>query len=129
MQSIDQPVNDWASGIKVFLLVWGLPIGAMILSILLEPFARTVIWIAALAWMGGACLLNARRCGRTHCYYTGPFFLFMTIPVALHGFDVLSFGIEGWRWLGVAIGVGNGGIWYLTEKLWGRYRQDTTPYS
>ena len=28
---------------------------------------RTVIWTAALLWMGVACILNGKRCGRTHC--------------------------------------------------------------
>jgi len=27
--------------------------------------------------MGTACILNARRCGRTHCRYTGPYYLAM----------------------------------------------------
>ena len=49
----------------------------------------------------------------------------MTIPVALHGFDILSFGPEGWRWLGITVGVGGGGggLRCLTEKLLGRYRR------
>ena len=49
--------------------------------------------------------------------------LFMIILVALHGFDILSFGPEGWRWLGITVGVGGGGLRCLTEKLLGRYRR------
>src|SRR5205809_7561377 len=29
----------------------------------------------ALGFMGTVCLLNASRCGRIHCYLTGPFFI------------------------------------------------------
>ncbi len=71
--------------------------------------------------MGGACLLNARNCGRRHCYITGPFFLVMTVPVALHGFDLVSLGPQGWRWLGLAIGIGGGLLWYFPEMIWGKY--------
>jgi len=121
--SSDEQRTDWAAGKKGLLLAWGLPIGAMLIAIFVDPLSKTIIWIAALVWMGSACLLNARRCGRVHCYYTGPFFLIMTIPVALHGFSILHFGQEGWRWLGITISLGGGGIWYLTEKVWGRYRR------
>ncbi len=115
--------NDWATGIKGFSLAWGLPIAALVGTIFVDPTLKTVIWIVALTWMGGACLLNARRCRRTHCFYTGPFFLVMTIPVALHGFAILPFGPEGWRWLSIMVGAGGGGIWYMTEKVWGRYQR------
>lgn len=115
-------VRDWTARAGSLALAWGLPIAAMLTAIALDPLIKTVVWIAALAWMGVACLLNARRCGRTHCYYTGPFFLVMTVPVALHGFAILPFGPEGWRWLGLAIGIGGGGLWCLTETVLGRYR-------
>lgn len=42
---------------------------------------RAAIWTIALAWMGSACILNARRCGRTHCRFTGPYYLATIIPV------------------------------------------------
>ncbi|MFP6706225.1 MAG: hypothetical protein VCE75_09380 [Alphaproteobacteria bacterium] len=65
--------EDWATGVSDFMLAWGLPMAAMVGSVLVDPFIKTLIWIMALTWMGGACLLNACRCGRTHCFYTGPF--------------------------------------------------------
>ena len=114
--------SDWAAGRKGLVLVWGLPIAAMLGATSLEANVKTGVWLLALLWMGGACLLNARRCGRTHCYFTGPFFLLMSVPVALHGFAILPLGPEGWRWLGTAVAAGGGGIWYLSEKFWGRYR-------
>jgi len=116
-----QPKKDWVGDYKTYILFWGLPVIAMIGAISVAHPAKTLIWIAALVWMGLACAYNARRCGRTHCYYTGPFFLIMTIPVALHGFQILWLGVEGWKWLGIVIGVGAAGLWCFTEKLWGKY--------
>jgi hypothetical protein len=36
---------------------------------------RAVVWTVALATMGMACIVNALRCGRVHCFLTGPFLL------------------------------------------------------
>ena len=115
--------RDWAGRLSGLVLVWGLPIGAMLGAIALDPLPKTLVWMAALGWMGVACLLNARRCGRTHCYYTGPFFLIMILPVALHGFAVMPLGPDGWQWLGMAVGIGGGCLWCLTEAAFGRYRK------
>jgi hypothetical protein len=46
--------------------------------------------------MGTACILNAKRCGRTHCRYTGPYYLAMIAPVGLLGSDPVSAGIYAW---------------------------------
>ncbi|GAB5464151.1 hypothetical protein [Hoeflea alexandrii] len=117
----EQKSRDLVGDYKTFILHWGLPIAAMVFAIFLNHPPKTMVWVASLFWMGVACIINARRCGRTHCYYTGPFFLFMTIPVLLHGYQIWWFGPEGWKWLGIAVGVGGGGIWCLTEKVLGRY--------
>lgn len=60
--------SDWASGLRGC-LTWGIPATLLIIT----PVQYLVIvWPAALTFMGVACLLNARRCGRVHCYVTGP---------------------------------------------------------
>jgi hypothetical protein len=115
--------SDLLASLPGFVVHWGLPIAAMVLTIGVPHPVKTWVWIAALAWTGIACLINARRCGRTHCYYTGPFFLIMTLPVLLHGYEIVPLGTEGWKWLAIAIGVGGGGLWCVTEKLLGRYRE------
>jgi hypothetical protein len=51
---------------------------------------RVVIWTIALIWMGAACVLNARQCGRTHCRYTGPYYLAMIAPVLVLGSGAVS---------------------------------------
>lgn len=122
MTEINTPEKkDWVGNYRGFIVVWGLPIAAMIGAKFVEPTPKTVVWIAALVWMGAACLANAKRCGRTHCYFTGPFFLVMTVPVLLHGFEIVPLGPEGWKWLGIAIAVGGGGLWCLTERFWGKF--------
>jgi len=122
MLNEEQRNHDLAGSFPKFMLTWGTPIGAMLGAILLPPPSKTIVWIAALFWMGAACLLNAKRCGRTHCHYTGPFFIAMSAPVALHGFDIFSFGPDGWRWLGFSVAVGGGGIWWATELFFGKYK-------
>ena len=78
-----------------------------------------MIWIIALIWMGTGCMLNARRCNRTHCRYTGPYSLAMTVPVMALGTGVVSIGILGWVCLGVILLGGIGLIWWATENAHG----------
>ena len=93
----------------------------MLLALFLQPVARAVVWVAMLAWMGWACFANARRCGRTHCRYTGPFFLGMAGLVAAYGTGVIPLGNRPWLLLGIVIAVGNGLIWWGSERLLGTY--------
>ena len=113
---------DWVGNWRSYLLVWGWPSAALVAAIFASPPLRTGVWTAALVWMGAACLINARRCGRTHCFFTGPFLLFMAILVFLHGSELIWLGGEGWLWLFVAIFVGRAAIWIVTERVWGRFR-------
>lgn len=102
-------------------VVWGIPAAAMLLALLLEPITRAAVWMATLSWMGGACIVNARRCGRTHCRYTGPFFLGMAGLVAAYGAGVLPLGNQPWLLLGIAIAVGIALIWWGSERILGTY--------
>ncbi|WP_152007180.1 hypothetical protein [Hoeflea sp. EC-HK425] len=107
---------DFLSTIPGALIAWGLPIAAMILAIGVPHPVKTWIWVGALVWMGSACLWNARRCKRRHCFWTGPFFLAMTLAVLAHGYGLVDLGSQGWRWLGAAIGLGAWGITAITER-------------
>ncbi|WP_245964263.1 hypothetical protein [Roseovarius spongiae] len=95
---------------------WGLPILFMLAVIGVSHPAKTLVWFAALVWMGGACFRNARRCGRRHCCWTGSFFLLMTLPVLAHGYGVVTLGAEGWKWLGLSTGIGIVVITAITER-------------
>ena len=113
--------TDWVGSYRSFAVAWGIPIAAMVAAIFFPTPVKTVVWMIALVWMGAACLANASRCGRRHCFYTGPFFLVMAAIAGLHGFGIIPLGSEGWRWLGISVGVGGGLLWYVPEYLWGKF--------
>ena len=114
--------QDWFVDFRSYVIAWGIPTAALVAGILIAPPARTIIWSTALIWMGAACIVNALRCGRIHCYLTGPFFLLMAIVVLLHGFEILWLGPNGWLWLGLTlVVVGWGLLVYLPERLLGKY--------
>ena len=122
-QPLPRRRQDWVANRRSWTLAWGLPTAALVLAVFLDPGARTVVWTVSLIWMGAACLANATRCDRTHCYFTGPFFLVMALATLLHGLGTIRLGSEGWVWLGIAIGAGGyGAFWYLPELIWGKFR-------
>jgi len=85
---------------------------------------RTVVWTAALGVMGVACIVNALRCGRRHCYLTGPFFLVMAVVALLYGVGVVPLGRGGWNIIGVGVVIGAVVLCCGSEKLLGKYRRD-----
>ena len=105
---------------RSYLLAWGLPTMVLVGTAFAPDTIRTPAWLIALAWMGTACLANARRCGRTHCYFTGPFFLVMAAAVALKSAGLLALGANGWTWLGATIAGGTALLWAVSEGLLGR---------
>ena len=119
--------QDWAADWLTLAALWGLPTVAMLLALLLDPIWRAVVWIAMLAWMGAACVTNARRCGRTHCRYTGPFFLGMGGVVTAHIAGLLPLGSQPWLVLAILIAVGNALIWWGSERVYGTYSRPGVP--
>jgi hypothetical protein len=93
----------------------------MLGATLLEPALRAVIWPVALLWMGGACIANARRCGRTHCRFTGPFYLLMAALVLGYVTGAVPIGDQGWVLLGAATIVGTIVLWWGSERIWGLF--------
>ncbi len=120
-EATEKTAIDWAGNARAYALAWGMPSLAIIAGSLVDAPARTGIWTVALIWMGTACLMNSRRCGRTHCRFTGPFYLLLTIPVLLHGFGQFSLGPYTWWILGVTILFGGKIIWWATEATWGKF--------
>ncbi len=114
--------EDWARSLGGYLIAWGIPSVILVAAGLLDPAARALVWGGVLVWMGAGCLLNARRCGRTHCRYTGPYYLAMIVPVTLLGAGVVPPGAWAWWVLGAMILLGAKVIWLTTEVVWGKYR-------
>jgi hypothetical protein len=113
--------HDWVGRVRSRVLAWRIPKIAIIGGLLAPVTVRTGIWMVALAFMGSACILNARRCGRTHCRYTGPYYLAMIVPVAWLGFGAVAADIYAWLLLACVILVGGRLIWWATERAWGKY--------
>ena len=84
---------------------------------------RTIAWTVSLVVLGTACIANSVRCGRMHCYFTGPFFLVMALATVLYDKGLLPIGNNGWNLLGLAILVGAIAFCCIPEVLWGKYRR------
>lgn len=77
-----------------------------------------LIGVAACVVMGVACLVNAARCHRLHCYLTGPYFLLLAVGGAIaYGFDTGNVR-HSREWLLLALGIAPLLIW-LPERLSG----------
>lgn len=86
---------------------------------------RPILWIVGLGVAGALCLLNAARCGRLHCYITGPVDLAGAILTGLRKVGVVS---VSWTNLGTGIAVGIL-IGHLIERVAGNYVTRTEPKS
>ncbi len=112
---------DWASGPRGW-LTWGVPIAILLATRSVGERYLVIVWPAMLTFMGVACGLNARRCGRIHCYVTGPFFLLLAGLALLYGMGVLPLGAHGWSTLAAVLIIGTIALICVPEWLLGRYR-------
>lgn len=106
-------------------IVYWLPILALVVSgaLRIGNGWQVAIWVIALTTMGVGCLVNAFRCGRVHCYFTGPFFLIMALLSLLYGLRVAPLGPHGWSTIGLSVLAGGLLLYFVPEALAGRYRQ------
>ena len=116
-------VRDFVKNRLASFLFWKAPAAVMVATAFFDvgSVGRALIWTACLSLMGGGCVANALRCGRLHCYITGPFFFLMAGASVLHGFGVVSFGPAEWTWIGVVTLVGAVTLTYVPERIWGQY--------
>jgi uncharacterized membrane protein YoaK (UPF0700 family) len=107
--------HDFASS-RTGLVIWGLP-GLLVLAGVAFPGARALLWAVGFFAAGAACGANARRCGRTHCYVTGPLYLALSAASVLIGLGVLS-----WSWWSLLVLCGAGTfLAHVPEFLGKRY--------
>ena len=102
-------------------LLWGIPHIVFLIGIFTTPMVRTILWTSALSVAGTACIINAFRCGRIHCYFTGPFYLLMALLSFLYGIDILQFGYFGWVWIGGAVVIIGPTLTRVPERIYGKY--------
>ena len=115
----DQSSKDWLGSTRSSLMAWWVPTVLIVAGLLASTPLRTFIWVAALVWMGVACLLNAKRSGRTHCRFTGPYYLAMIIPALT--LAALNAPPYAWLVLAALILLGDKIIWWATERVWGPF--------
>jgi len=97
---------------------WWLPQMGIVAALFAPTPLRTVVWTIALAWTGAACLVNAHRCGRTHCRYTGPFYLVLIVPTLVAGWTDAPTSV--WITLTALILIGGKVIWWGANGLGAR---------
>jgi hypothetical protein len=113
--------RDWLGTCRTSALAWWIPHAVLMVGLVAPVPLRATIWTVALIWMGTACVLNAKRCGRTHCRYTGPYYFVMILPVLVLGSGIVSVSILAWIVLGLLIVGGSKLIWWATERAHGRF--------
>ncbi|MGH7546794.1 MAG: hypothetical protein ACREMM_01310 [Gemmatimonadales bacterium] len=117
------PANDLLSSRGTTNLVYGVPSLAIAATGVLRAgeAVLALVWTLGFTVMGVACVVNAMRCGRMHCYFMGPFLLLVAAATLLHGLGVVSLGPSGWQWLGLVAIAGTVVLLVVPERLWGRY--------
>jgi hypothetical protein len=105
--------------------IYGLPVLAIVASGFLTQGSpwRSIIWFVALTIMGLACTVNALRCGRVHCYITGPLFLLGALVALLNAVAIIHLTRTGWNVLSGALIIGALIAYYAVEPVAGRYRR------
>lgn len=101
------------------LVLWYLPGFALFVGLAWVE-ARPWLWIPAFLVMGIACLVNAARCGRLHCFLTGPLYLLSAAYVGLAAVGLLPKIRPGVFLLGV---LSIAALACLAERPLGMYRK------
>ncbi|ERV77539.1 hypothetical protein Q058_03425 [Pseudomonas aeruginosa BL04] len=80
-QSCGPNAHDTASKRSTLILLWFIPAIVASAALLAADAYMGLLLVAALAFavMGAACAVNAARCGRLHCFVTGPYFLLLAL--------------------------------------------------
>jgi hypothetical protein len=109
--------NDLTCGGKG-LFLWCLPIVAVVISFS-WPSIRAWLWTPAFLVMGIGCLANAARCGRVHCYFTGPLFVLAAVYTVLEEIHLVPMHPTVLLDTVVVLAL----LAYLAEFRLGRYRK------
>ena len=82
---------DWFRRPAGALIWWGMPLLAAVATNIFSQTVQTpaIVWAVVFAWMGTGCILNAMRCGRVHCYVSGPAFVLGAVTCSLIALGIL----------------------------------------
>lgn len=114
----DLTANRWAQG------VWFANKVAFVVGWFVAAW-RPVFWSVPMAAAGVLCVANATRCGRLHCYFTGPVFLAGAALTVLRTLGLISLS---WNLLGSFI-VAAFALAWIPELLFGKYARTTNSRS
>ncbi len=121
MQTDSDPQDkDLLASPSTRLLFW-LPWVVILIGIFIGGVTRTVLWTTGFGIAGAMCLLNASRCGRRHCFYTGPLYLLAALASLLLGTRVLPMGEYGWDWILYTTVALSLFFCFILEKILGKY--------
>lgn len=97
--------------------LWGVSCGLVVIG-LLWPGEHVWLWVLALLLAGSVCVTNASRCGRRHCYVTGPVYLLAALAILLDHAGMVTIG-GGWilAWV-----IGSMAVGFGLERIRGTYR-------
>jgi len=76
-------------------LLWYLPLAVFIVGAFWAR-GRLWIWTLALLVAGVSCVVNAKRCSRFHCHFTGPLYLLGALAALLSGLGIVPLP---WYWI------------------------------
>lgn len=115
--------RDWLTSAGGKLLIYGVPFAALQLAGNLGGFTlATAVPAACFLLVGIACLFNAARSRRLHCYFMGPWCLVAGTLTALYSARVIDLGPHSWDWLVNGGMLGALLIYMTVERIGGRYR-------
>ncbi|MFQ5352317.1 MAG: hypothetical protein ACE5D3_04505 [Candidatus Binatia bacterium] len=97
--------------------LWLGPWAAIVVASFFGTTAQTMVWVPSFALMGVACLVNARGCGRLHCFLTGPLYLGGAASSLLVGLELVSVA-SNWILLAMVLGTV---LAYVPEWIRGQY--------
>ena len=117
-----EQTRDVMSSALRMVLLYGLPGVAIYLTGNYgDREVAAIVWPVAFLVMGVACVTNARRCRRVHCFFTGPLFLLASVLSALHGWRLMDLGPRAWELIGYGTFALAFVLYFAPEAVWGKY--------
>jgi hypothetical protein len=108
-------------------LIWGAPVvassvaGQAYQASLFSLPVTGLVWVTAVAWIGTACFINGRSCGRIHCVIDGFAFPILSVLGALNVLSVTSFSWNLFWGAFVVILTSS----FAAEAVFGKYQKST----